>query len=138
MDDQWPGLSETQWDSIKGLLPRYKRPFRKAKRRGGRPRASDKAAFEAILWTLRNRARFLERLPERFGSRRTAFRRLDRWLRDGTLERLWDSLLNGIRGDELEPWTRALPACRRDTLWQEMLWVRLRLCLPPQSPAQVP
>lgn len=126
MEHAWGGISDKCWKDIGGCLPPRRPPFRKAKRRGGRPRASDKKAFEALIWTLRAGAT-LERLPTRFGYRRTAFRRLGEWFANASLERLWGYYLHSLSPSELEEWGYHLTRRARRTFWQDMLITSYRM-----------
>lgn len=128
-DDGWPGLTEREWDEIKGYFPRpVKRPWLRRKRRGGRRRASDKQAFEALLYTMRGGV--FERLPRRFGSRRTAFRRLRHWWAGGTLERAWAHYARFIDKDKAGDWRRRLGRTPPRAFWQGHLAVAFRLHRP--------
>ncbi len=55
-------LTDAQWEKIRPLLPRPR-----SRRRGGRPRASDRKVLEGILWILRSGVRWQD-LPEEFPS----------------------------------------------------------------------
>lgn len=123
----WPGLTQAQWDSIKNILSGYIRPRRrKVRRHGGRPPADDKKAFEAILWTLRGGT--LERLPPRFGSRRTACRRLKRWGPCGALEQLWAHFFRGLDPRSRSDWAALFQRRqRRRAFWQDMLVTRFQM-----------
>ena len=52
----------------------------------------DKQILKAILFVLTTGCRWAD-LPREYGSYATAWRRLRRWTRDGTLVRIWDVLL---------------------------------------------
>ncbi len=52
----------------------------------------DKQTLKAILFVLTTGCRWAD-LPREYGSYATAWRRLRRWTRDGTLVRIWDVLL---------------------------------------------
>lgn len=125
MHDDWAGLSDAQWDDLKNLFPKYKRPFRKAKRKGGRPRASDRLAFDAILWSLRGGC--LERMPTRFGYRRTVFRRLRSWFFVGPLESIWGAYLRSLPPEEVRRWRDILYEKKRRTFWQDSLVVLFKM-----------
>jgi transposase len=123
--DDWQGLTDEEWDRIQNLFPKFKKPFRKAKRKGGRPRASDRKAFEAILWKLSGGT--LERLPPRFGSRRTACRRVQLWFGLGVLDRAWGHYIRRLDEPRLRLWAQALAANKRPPFWMEMLTVSFRV-----------
>lgn len=115
----WPGLTDEQWRDVSELLlPSKKRPWRRALRKGGRPRASDKRAFEAILYGFSGYG--FERLPGRFGSRRTAFRRMKEWMEGAVLEKMWQRHFAHWSLQEMEDWHRAMdwPLHRRSGLWR--------------------
>lgn len=86
-------LSDKQWDRIKPLLP----PERPRSRKGGRPRADDRACLEGILWILRSGARWKD-LPRdgSFPSPSTCWRRLSDWELGGVWLRLWQALLEEL------------------------------------------
>lgn len=119
-DIDWPGLTDAQWDAIRFVLPRpAKRPFLKRLRKGGRTRASDKKCFEAILWTIWAGGT-LERLPRRFGRRRTVCRRLRNWLPTGILGKLWEYYLLMLPEAEQREWllrVRIRDAFPRQPYW---------------------
>ena len=87
-----PLLTESQWAKIAPLLPQ-----RKASKRGGRPRASDRACLEGILWMLKTGARW-EDLPRDRGwpSYSTCRRRLLEWDEQGVWVSLWRSYLGEL------------------------------------------
>jgi hypothetical protein len=134
MDSSWPGLTEQQWDKIKLVIPpemRTPRPdwlakkIRRRRRRTGRPPVPDKKAFEALVWTMGGGT--LDRLPRRFGSRRTAIRRIGRWFPDGIVERLWRVYLDQLTEEERQRWAAAVARRKRLPFWQQMLLGSLAL-----------
>lgn len=88
-------VPDALWERVAPLLPAPK------KKKPGRPRADDRAAFEAIVFVLRTGIPW-EMLPtKQFGlSGMTAWRRLELWTRAGVFEQLQRVLLNelGQRG----------------------------------------
>lgn len=90
-------VPDALWERVAPLLPVPK----KKKLGRGRPRASDRAALEAIVFVLRTGIPW-EMLPaKQFGlSGMTAWRRLEQWTRAGVFEQLQRDLLNelGQRG----------------------------------------
>ncbi|MFP2934751.1 IS5 family transposase [Pyxidicoccus sp. 3LG] len=90
-------VPDALWERVAPLLPVPK----KKKLGRGRPRASDRAALEAIVFVLRTGIPW-EMLPaKQFGlSGMTAWRRLEQWTRAGVFEQLQRVLLNelGQRG----------------------------------------
>ena len=83
-------LTDAQWAKIEPHLPRTRRS-----RTGGRPRVTDRAAVEGILWVLKTGARWRD-LPEGYPSGSTCWRRLRAWDVDGTWLRLWRAFLGQL------------------------------------------
>lgn len=79
----------------------------------------DKTVFEAILWTLGGGT--LDRLPRRFGSRRTAMRRLHEWSRGGSVEHLWRAYMSTFTVQDRLAWVRRFSGRRRMPFWQDAL-----------------
>jgi hypothetical protein len=63
----------------------------------------------------------LERIPARFGRRRTVFRRLESWRYDDLLVKLWTGYLHGLPPDERAEWLRRVAARPIDTFWRRVL-----------------
>ena len=85
-------LTDEQWERIKPHLPPQPRS-----RKGGRPRADDRACLEGILWVLRSGARWKDLPRDRgFPSPPTCWRRLGRWERGGVWPRLWAAFLDEL------------------------------------------
>jgi transposase len=82
-------LRDDQWDRI----------VDKIGKQGvmGRPRADDRRCLNAILYVLITGCRWND-LPRAYGHYSTAWRRLARWARDGTLLRIWRHLLRDLDG----------------------------------------
>jgi len=80
-------LSDGAWARIEPLLPD------RSPRRGGRWR-EHRQVIEAIAWRYRTGSPWRD-LPETFGPWQTAWKRLDRWARDGT----WDRVLAAVQAD---------------------------------------
>ena len=118
----WAGLQSWQRRGLEHLLAKPKRPFRKAQRTGGRPRVDDGRCFEAALWVLRTGAGW-SLLPAKYGGRRTVFRRLLLWQRDGRLRRLWQAYLSTLGRADLDRWQYCLRKVdvRRRPWWQHEL-----------------
>jgi len=91
-------LTDAQWERLRPLIPEHT-----PTRRGGRPRADDRACLEGILWVLRSGARWRD-LPERFPSPSTCWRRLVEWEDTGVLEAVWHALLDQLDGQGLLDW----------------------------------
>jgi transposase len=94
----WRKLSDEQWQKIKEQLPAQKK-----KPQGGRPAAEDRRCFEGILWILWTGAQWSE-LPRRYGPKSTVHDRLQRWTREGTLEKLWRAFLAQLQEREQIRW----------------------------------
>jgi transposase len=79
-------LSNEQWKIIKPELP--PQPTR------GRRRKQDRAVLNSLVWRLKTGARYQD-LPKhkRYAKRSTTYHWLQRWAHDGTLERIWQTLL---------------------------------------------
>ena len=116
---EWEGVQSWFWPPIaKRLPPVRKTPFLRAKRKGGRPRAHDSLAFNALLWILRSGGRWRD-LPKKFGSKATAFRRLRRWYRGAWLENAWRAYLYQMNEMERGRWARCfeIAVFRRQLHW---------------------
>lgn len=72
-------LSDKQWDFIKPYLP--PQPI------VGRKRANDRKTINGILYVLITGCRWHD-MPRRYGSYQTAWRRLNRWSREGVWSRI--------------------------------------------------
>ena len=81
-------VSDAQWQAIASLLP----PERNGMR--GRPWADNRIVLNGIVWILRAGAPWKD-LPERYGSKSTAQRRLSRWQQDGTWQKILAELQKG-------------------------------------------
>jgi transposase len=78
-----PELNDRLWERVRPLLPRYT-PGPK----GGRPRADDRAGFEAVVFMPRNGLRWRD-LPDHFPSPATVWRRHAGWTGEGVREQVW-------------------------------------------------
>jgi transposase len=95
-------LDERLWRRAERLLP--KAPPRP---RGGRPRASDRACLEGILYSLRTGCPW-EYLPKELGvSGMTCWRRLRDWHAAGVWAKLHASLLDALGREGVVDWSRA-------------------------------
>jgi transposase len=90
-------VTDAQWEKVAD----------KMSRQGvmGRPRADDRRCLNAILYVLITGCRWND-LPKEYGHDSTAWRRLNRWARDGTLLRLWRHLLRDLDGIGEIDWER--------------------------------
>ena len=87
-------LSNKQWEIIAPLLP--KQDISK----GGRPRADDKKTIEGIIWVLKTGSQWSE-MPTVYGHYSTCWRRLNKWMKDGTWEKIWKALLKQLKDADL-------------------------------------
>ena len=85
-----PQISDEWWSRLLRLLPKPA-----PRRKGGRPRADDRACLEGILWVLRTGARWKD-LPECFPSPSTCWRRLRDWEEEGLWLRIWRAFLGEL------------------------------------------
>ncbi|MGC8962189.1 MAG: transposase, partial [Candidatus Bathyarchaeia archaeon] len=76
-------LSDGEWEVIKPLLP--------PRVRVGRPRADDRMVLNGILYVLFAGCRWMD-MPVRYGSYKTAWKRLKRWQLMG----VWDGVFKAI------------------------------------------
>jgi len=91
-------LTDEQWARIEPHIP-IKTPGKK----GGRPRANDRACFEAILWMARTGARWKD-LPDQFPSPATCWRRLRDWQEVEVFKDLWRAFLEQLDEKRLLKW----------------------------------
>jgi len=94
-------LTDAQWEKIRPLLPRPR-----SRRRGGRPRASDRKVLEGILWILRSGARWQD-LPEEFPSPATCWRRLRDWEEQGVWLNIWRAFLAELNERKQLQWSES-------------------------------
>jgi transposase len=94
-------LTDAQWEKIRPLLPRPR-----SRRRGGRPRASDRKVLEGILWMLRSGARWQD-LPEEFPSPATCWRRLRDWEEQGVWLKIWRAFLAELNERKQLQWSES-------------------------------
>jgi len=73
-------FSDEEWGIIKNLLT--------PKSRVGRPRADDRMVLNSILYVLSTGCRWMD-MPLKYGSYKTAWRRLKKWSDEG----VWDRIL---------------------------------------------
>ena len=85
-------LTDEQWvvlEPLIGAMPR------RADGRG-RPWRSSREVLNGILWILRTGAQWAD-LPERYPPYQTCHRRFQRWVREGTLERVLEALAQDLK-----------------------------------------
>jgi len=88
-DDGWR-VSDGLWERIEPLLPpRPRHPLG-----CHRPRVSDRAALDAILFVLRTGCQWSALSQTRICSKSSAYRRFREWAASGVFERLWQHLLD--------------------------------------------
>ena len=75
-------LSDSEWATIKPLLPNKSRGVR---------RVNDRRVLNGIFWVLRSGAPWRD-LPVCYGPRTTCYNRFVRWRRAGVWDRIMDSL----------------------------------------------
>lgn len=78
-------LTESEWKRLEPLLP----PQKSGRR--GRPYKEHRRIINGILWLMRTGAPWGD-LPERYGPPGTGFDRKNRWMRDGTWQRVLEAL----------------------------------------------
>jgi transposase len=83
-------LSQRLWERVEPLLPVYKpNPL------GGRPRASDRDCFEAIIFVLRSGCRWRD-IPSELPSAATCWRRHLEWTGEGIWEQVWQIVVEEL------------------------------------------
>jgi transposase len=94
-------LTDAQWARIARLIPKPR-----AKPKGGRPRADDRAVMEGILWILRTGARWKD-MPDRYPAYATCWRRLGEWERADLWLDLWRAFLKDLDEAQQLDWSEA-------------------------------
>lgn len=94
-------LTDAQWVRISRLIPKPK-----AKPKGGRPRADDRAVMEGILWVLRTGARWRD-MPSQYPAYATCWRRLGEWEAAGVWLSLWRAFLKDLDEAQQLDWSEA-------------------------------
>src|SRR4051794_34365553 len=84
-------LTNEQWEVLEPLIPE---PVRRADGRG-RPWRNSRDVLNGILWVLRTGAPWAD-LPERYPPYQTCHRRYQRWVQDGTLEKVLRTLATDV------------------------------------------
>lgn len=85
-------LTDGRWAFLEPLIPET--VWRADGR--GRPEAHhNRAVLNGVLWVLRTGASWAD-LPERFSSGSTCFRRFSRWVKQGVLQQILETLGRGL------------------------------------------
>ena len=85
-------LTDEQWTVLEPLIGEMPR---RADGRG-RPWRSSREVLNGILWILRTGAQWAD-LPERYPPYQTCHRRFQRWVREGTFERILEALARDLK-----------------------------------------
>jgi transposase len=85
-------LTDEQWTVLEPLIGEL--PRRDDGR--GRPWRSSREVLDGILWILRTGAQWAD-LPDRYPPYQTCHRRFQRWVREGTLERVLEALAQDLK-----------------------------------------
>jgi len=88
-------LTERLWERVKPLLPMHEPSLL-----GGRPRASDRACFAAIIFVLRSGCRWRD-IPSEFPSPATCWRRHAEWTAAGVWEKVWQIVVEELEEAKL-------------------------------------
>lgn len=86
------GVTDEQWTLLEPLVGQMPR---RADGRG-RPWRDSRAVLNGILWILRTGAQWRD-LPDRYPPYQTCHRRFQRWVRDGTLERVLNMVATDLK-----------------------------------------
>ena len=86
-------LTNGQWDVLRPLLP--------PGTPGGRPPADPRRLLDAMLWVLHTGAPWRD-LPERLGPWQTAYHRFNAYRRDGTWDRVVETLQRAAAVDHAQ------------------------------------
>jgi transposase len=85
-------VTDEQWSVLEPLIGEMPR---RADGRG-RPWRSRREVLNGIVWILRTSAQWAD-LPERYPPYQTCHRRFQRWVRDGTFERILEALARDLK-----------------------------------------
>lgn len=84
-------VSDREWEFIEPILSHLPQP-----KHPGRPRASERDLFDAILYVLSTGIPW-SRLPEEYPAKSSCHRRFQAWSHDGSFDRLRRTLLRRIQ-----------------------------------------
>jgi transposase len=101
-------LTDEPWEVVGPLIG----PMPRRSDGRGRPGQDSQAVLNGSLWILRTGAQWAD-LPERYPPYQTGHRRFQRWVRDGTLERVLEALARDLK----ERGRLDLSACFIDGTW---------------------
>ena len=85
-------LTDEQWNVVGPLIG----PMPRRADGRGRPWQDSRTVLHGILWILRTGAQWAD-LPERYPPYQTCHRRFQRWVKDGTLERVLEALARDLK-----------------------------------------
>jgi transposase len=88
-------LTDEQWEAIAHLFP--------SPATTGRPAKPTRAVLNAIFWVLRSGAPWRD-LPERYGPWQTIYHRFNAWCKDGTIDKLLETLQVRLDKDGYIDW----------------------------------
>jgi transposase len=91
-EDAAMDLTEEQWKVLQPLIGELPRRAD----RHGRPWRDSREVTNGILWVLRTGAQWAD-LPHRYPPYQTCHRRFQRWVREGTLERVLEALARNLK-----------------------------------------
>jgi transposase len=87
-------LTDEQWEAIRSCIPERER--QRTTERGGRPWRDPRDVLNGILWVLRTGAPWAD-LPRRYPPPQTCHDRLQKWEREGVLDRVLAALAEDLR-----------------------------------------
>ena len=98
-------VTDELWEQVRPLIPPAP-----SHAKGGRPRLSDRRAFEAIVYVLRTGIQW-NALPRELGASSTVHARFQEWERAGFFQALWQARLSEY--DDLVGRKSGMASCRR-------------------------
>ena len=116
-------LSEEQWQLVRPFIPDPEQL--RTSRKGGRPWRDPRDVLNGVLWVLRTGAPWAD-IPRRYPPYSTCYRRFQRWVREGVLERLLRGLAEDLKRRGKLDLTEAFidgshAGAKRGVLWLESL-----------------